>query len=96
MKKVKMKPRNTAIVLGIGAATGAVLSLIKFDIGLLVGSSAVIAGAGLIFSLRDQDNLNANIKDYEYFFNRAQDKFEVANYERGNIGLQQSIRAITN
>ena len=33
---------------------------------------------------RDEDNLNRNGRDYEYyeyFFNRAQDKFEFANYK---------------
>ncbi len=76
-----MKLRNTAIALGIGAATATGLSLLKVNKDLVVGSTAVVIGAGLMVALRDKNDLNTKARDYEYFFNRAQDKFELADYE---------------
>ena len=71
-----MKLRNTAIALGIGAATATGLSLLKVNKDLVVGSTAVVVGTGLMVSLRDKNDLKT--RNYEYFFNRAQDKFELA------------------
>ena len=76
-----MKLLNTAIALGVGAATTAGLSLLKVNKGFVVGSTTVVVGTGLMIALRDEHSPNKKRKDYEYFFNRAQDKFEVANYE---------------
>lgn len=76
-----MKLINTAIALGVGAVTAAGLSLLKVDKDFIVGSTVVILGAGLIIALKDEGDPNRKRKDYEYFFNRAQDKFEVSNYE---------------
>ena len=42
-----MKLRNTAIALGIGAATATGLSLLKVNKDLIVESTAVVVGAGL-------------------------------------------------
>ena len=76
-----MKLRNTAITLGISAATAAGLSLLKVNKNHIVGSTAVVMGAGLMISPKDKNNENLRTRNYEYFFNRAQDKFELANYE---------------
>ncbi len=73
-----MKLRNTAIALGIGAATATGLSLLKVNKDLVVGSTAVVIGTGLMVALKDKNDLNTKARDYEYFFNRAQDKFELA------------------
>ena len=75
-----MKLRNTAIALGIGAATAAVLSLLKINKDLVIGSTAVVVGAGLMISLKNKNDINLKTRNYEYFFNRAQDKFELADY----------------
>ena len=53
-----MKLRNTAIALGIGAATATGLSLLKVNKDLVVGSTAVVVGAGLMIALKDQEDLN--------------------------------------
>ncbi len=54
-----MKLRSTAIALGVGAATAAGLSLLKVDKPVVIGSTAVVVGAGLIL-LKDEDELNAD------------------------------------
>ena len=46
-----MKLRNTLIALGISAATATGLSLLKVNKDLVVGSTAVVVGAGLMLSL---------------------------------------------
>ena len=76
-----MKLRNTAIGFGICTLAIAGLSFLKVNKSLIFGSTAVAIGAGLMITLRDESNLNKHKRDYEYFFNRAQDKFEVANYK---------------
>ena len=53
-----MKLRNTVIAFGIGAATATGLSLLKVNKDLVVGSTAVVIGAGLMVSLRDKNDLN--------------------------------------
>ena len=85
-----MKLKNTAIALGVGAATAAGLSLLKVNKDLVVGSTAVVIGAGLMVALSDKNDLNTKARDYEYFFNRAQDKFELADLLRQHL-TQTSI-----
>ena len=86
-----MKLRNTAIVLGIGAATAAGLSLLKVNKDLVVGSTAVVVGAGLMISLKDKNDINLKTRNYEYFFNRAQDKFELADYEEAILDYNKAL-----
>ena len=86
-----MKLRNTAIALGIGAATATGLSLLKVNKDLVVGSTAVVIGAGLMVALSDKNDLNTKARDYEYFFNRAQDKFELADYEEAILDYNKAL-----
>ncbi len=86
-----MKLRNTAIALGVGTATAAGLSLLKIHKEVIVGSTAVVVGAGLMIASRDRDDLTKEIRNYEYFFNRAQDKFEVANYEEAILDYNKAL-----
>ena len=86
-----MKLRNPAIALGIGAATATGLSLLKVNKDLVVGSIAVVIGAGLMVALRDKNDLNTKARDYEYFFNRAQDKFELADYEEAILDYNKAL-----
>ncbi len=86
-----MKLRNTAIALGIGAATATGLSLLKVNKDLLVGSTAVVIGAGLMVALSEKNDLNTKATDYEYFFNRAQDKFELADYEEAILDYNKAL-----
>ena len=86
-----MKLRNTAIALGIGAATAAGLSLLKLNKEVVIGSTAVVVGAGLMVSLRDKNDLKTKARNYEYFFNRAQDKFELADYEGAVLDYNKAL-----
>ena len=86
-----MKLRNTAIALGIGAATAIGLSLLKVNKNLVVRSTAVVIGTGLMVALRDKNDLNTKVGDYEYFFNRAQDKFELADYEEAILDYNKAL-----
>jgi len=86
-----MKLRNTAIALGIGAATAAGLSFLKVNKDLVIGSTAVVLGAGLLITLKEQNALNTKEIDYEYFFNRAQDKFELADYEEAILDYNKAL-----
>ena len=86
-----MKLHNTAIALGIGTATAAGLSLLKVNKDLVVGSTAVVIGAGLMVALSDKNDLNTKGRDYEYFFNRAQDKFELADYEEAILDYNKAL-----
>ena len=86
-----MKLRNTAIALGIGAATAAGLSLLKINKDLVVGSTAVVVGGGLMIALKDKNELNTKARNYEYFFNRAQDKFELADYEEAILDYNKAL-----
>ena len=45
-----MKFRNTAFVLGVGAATAPVLSMMKVDKPIVFGSTVVVTSTGLILS----------------------------------------------
>ena len=86
-----MKLRNTAIALGISAATAAGLSLLKVNKDLVVGSTAVVVGAGLMISLKDKNDINLKARNYEYYFNRAQDKFELADYEEAILDYNKAL-----
>ena len=86
-----MKLRNTAITLGIGAATATSLALLKVQKDLVVGSTAVVVGAGLMIALKDKNDLNLKARNYEYFFNRAQDKFELADYEEAILDYNKAL-----
>ena len=87
-----MRLHNTAISLGIVAITATYLSFLKINKNLVIGSTAIVfIGAGLISGLRDEDDLNKNKRDYEYYFNRAQDKFEVANYKEAILDYNKAL-----
>ena len=86
-----MKLRNTAIALAIGAATATGLSLLQVNKDLIVGSTAIVVGAGLMISLKDKNDINLRTRNYEYFFNRAQDKFELANYEEAILDYNKAL-----
>ncbi len=86
-----MRLRNAAIAIGIGAATAGGLSLLKVNKDFVVGSTAVVVGAGLMIALKDKNDINLNARNYEYFFNRAQDKFELANYEEAIIDYNKAL-----
>ena len=86
-----MKLRNTAIVLGIGALTATGLSLLKVNKDLVVGSTAVVVGAGLMIAFKEKNDLNIKARNYEYFFNRAQDKFELADYEDAILDYNKAL-----
>ena len=86
-----MKLRNTAIALGVGAATAAGLSLLKVNKDLVVGSTAVVVGAGLMIAFKEKNDLNIKARNYEYFFNRAQDKFELADYEDAILDYNKAL-----
>ena len=73
-----MKLLNNAIVFGICTVTAAGLSGLKVNKNLVFWSIAFLVGEGLMIALRDEDNLKKHQKNYEYFFNRVRDKFEVA------------------
>ena len=62
-----MKLRNTAFTLGISAATATGLPLLKVNKNHIVGSTAVVVGAGLIISLKDKNDKNLRTRNYEYF-----------------------------
>ena len=86
-----MKFRNAVISIGVGVGTAVGLTLMKVNKDLIVGSTAVAIGAGVIISLKDRDDFNKRIRNYEYFFNRAQDKFEVANYEEAILDYGKAL-----
>ena len=86
-----MKLLKTAIAFGVGAATAAGLSLLKVNKDFFVGSTALVIGVGLMIALRDEDDPNKKRKDYEYFFNRAQDKFELADYEEAILDYNKAL-----
>ena len=86
-----MKLRNIAMAVGIGAATAASLSLLKINKDLVLGSTAVVIGAGLMIALKEKNDLNTKPIDYEYFFNRAQDKFELADYEEAILDYNKAL-----
>ena len=58
-----MKLRKTVIALGIGAATAAGLSQLKVNKDFVVGSTAVVVGAGLMIALKDKNELNTKARN---------------------------------
>ena len=66
-----MKLRNTAIALGLGAATAAGLSLLKVDKPIIVGSTAVVVAGGLLIARRN----------IQFYLDRAGEKFDDEDYE---------------
>ena len=60
-----MKLRNTAIALGVGAASATSLFLLKVNKDLILGSTAVVVGAGLMIALRDEEELIKSSKVYK-------------------------------
>ena len=86
-----MKLLNNTIVLGIGAATAAGLSLLKVNKDLVFGSTAVVVGAWLMISLKDKNDANVKARNYEYFFNKAQDKFELADYAEAILDYNKAL-----
>ena len=86
-----MKLLNTVIALGIGSVTAVCLSLLKVNKDLVIGSTAVVVGAGLMISLKDKNDTNLKARNYEYFFNRAQDKFELADYEEAILDYNKAL-----
>ena len=89
--KMKKKLHKTAIAFFVGASIASSLSLLKVSKENIVGFTAVVVGAGLMIALKDEDDLNKKSRDYEYFFNRAQDKFEVANYEEAILDYNKAL-----
>jgi len=85
-----MKLRKIAISIGIGVATAAGLFLLKINKDLVVGTTTVVVGAGLMISLKDKNDIKLKARNYEYFFNRAQDKFELADYEEAILDYNKS------
>jgi hypothetical protein len=59
-----MKGLNTAIALGINAATAAGLSLLNVNKDFVIGSTAVVMTAGLMIALNDKKFLNIKVRDY--------------------------------
>ena len=86
-----MKLRNTAITLGIGVVAVTSLSILNVNQNLVIGLTAVVSGAGLMIALTDKNNLYKSRKDYEYYFNRGQDKFEVANYKGAIVDYSKAL-----
>ena len=86
-----MKLLNTAIALGISATTAAGFSLLKVNKDFFIASTAVVMGAGLMISFKDKYDLRLKAKNYEYFFNRAQDKFELVDYEEAILDYNKAL-----
>ena len=86
-----MKLKDTAIALGVGVATAAGLSLLKVNKDFVVGSTALVVGTGLIIVLKDKNDINLKARNYEYFFNRAQDKFALADYEEAILDYNKAL-----
>ncbi len=68
----RMNRRDAAIALGVGAATAAGLSLLKVDKPLVIGSTAVVVGAGLLVTSRNKDTFSA--KEYKIKGDSKKDK----------------------
>ena len=86
-----MKALNTAIALGINATTTAGLSLLNVNKDFVIRSTAVVMATGLMIALNEKNNLIIKVRDYEYFFNRAQEKFELADYEEAILDYNKAL-----
>ncbi len=60
---MKINLRNTAIVLGVGAATATVLSLLKVNKEVVMGSTVVVLGAGLIIASKKDQELSNTVTE---------------------------------
>ena len=89
--KMKKKLHKTAIAFFVGASIASSLSLLKVSKENIVGFTAVVVGAGLMIALKDKNDLNIKARNYEYFFNRAQDKFELADYEDAILDYNKAL-----
>ena len=87
-----MKLRKNTIAIGIVAATATGLTLLQVNKNLFIGSSAVFVGSLLMILLRKKNDQNTKTRDYEFFFNRAQDKFELTNYEEAILDYNKAIK----
>ena len=90
--KNEKKLRKTAIAFFVGASIASSLSVLKVGKENIVGFTAVVLGAGLMIALKDEDDLNKKSRDYKYFFNRAQDEFEVANYKEAILDYNKALK----
>ncbi len=81
-----MKLRNTAIALGVGAATAVGLSLLKVDKPVVIGSTAVVIGAGLIVSSKKQDKGSEKVDSAKEQKPKSQSEPTTAQdfFDRGN------------
>lgn len=94
--KNEKKLRKTAIAFFVAASIASSLSLLKVSKEKIVGFTAVVVGTGLMIALKDEDDLNKKSRDYEYFFNRAQDEFELANYEEAILDYNKALKLSPN
>ena len=90
-----MKLRKITFAIGVGAATAIGLSLLKVNQDFVVGSTTVVV-TGLMIALRCKDNLDKRTKDYEYFFNRAQDNFELTKYKEAILDYDKALKLSPN
>ena len=81
-----MKLRKTTIVIGVGAATAAGLSLLKVDKPVVIGSTAVVVAGGLMIAGRDQKELSA-----EDFCKIGYEKVSNGDYEAAFENLDKAI-----
>ena len=86
-----MKLRKSAFSIGIGTVTAMSLSFLNINKKLVIGSTAVVVGVVLTIAFRDEDELNKHGKNYEYFFNKAQDNYEVANYKEAIVNYNKAL-----
>ena len=63
-----MKLRNTAIALGVGAATAAGLSLLKVHKEVVIGSTAAVTGAVLLYkkNMKQKKDEPESIDDQDF------------------------------
>ena len=96
-----MKLRNTAIALGVGAATAAGLSLLKVNKDLVVGSTAIVVGAGLMIALNNKNDINFKARNYPQLLNDLEQEewFEIVqsriqNGENGFLSIDSFERSL--
>ncbi len=79
------------IVLGVSGASAAVLPFFRDKRKLVIASTAVVVGAGLIVSLKNKNDLKTKARNYEYFFNRDQNKYELADYKEAILFYNKAL-----
>ncbi len=84
-----MKLSKTLIAIGFGISTAAALFLFIVNKDFIIGPTVVVVG--IIILLKNRNDQNKKIRNYEYFFNRAQDKYEVANYEEAILDYNKAL-----